>query len=787
MTKLKLLAKARQACPQWIRRLTSLGNLSVGLTTFCIAIALIELGLDHELNNQRQAQRERLSAQVNDLANIFDQELIASLYLTNSLHAYIQAKAGALVEADLAPWLTNLQERAAHIRNIGLAPGNRITFIYPLKGNEAALGLYYPDNAQQWPMVEKTIKSRKPLLAGPLQLAQGGLGLIYREPVFLQDGSYWGLISTVINADSLFGVITAKAQHLKIKLAITDNQTKKVIWGSSERLKVTHTIALQIPRKDWSITGYSAPESLSNTLKGVRIAGWITAFWVTFLLLNIHVNRREKQQTLAALAASQKRFSDAFNMSPQSLALFDDKGNWLHVNTSFTEMFGWSEEQLPELKAHSLFAADQHNHLQNTMENLRQNYSPYTANSTQFEARLCNDMGHLLIGIVSLGITEKQKENTQWVMQIIDISHRVISERRLQEEATYNQAILNNILDGIVVFDSTGKIKSLNPAAAKMFQYRGSHLLDTSLSPLFTPEAATEIHNSIATDKQHLNISSSIFTKTITGLKKNGETFPIEMDITRLERHHEHVFVGVLRDISERVRLDQLKSEFVSIVSHELRTPLTAIIGALRLLDSGQISALDNNTSKIIRIASQNGDKLAQLINDLLDMDKLIAGKMQLNNEPLNLYVEINAALEANQNIAQQHKIRFTLEAKTTYAQVLADKMRLQQVLTNLLSNAIKFSPREGEIIIRLTTQDTAARIEIIDQGEGIAPESQYKLFQKFSQIDSSSTRQKGGTGLGLAICKALMEQMQGEIGVESRLGQGSCFYLIFTQYSLDE
>ncbi|MVW74232.1 ATP-binding protein [Pseudomonas xionganensis] len=234
---------------------------------------------------------------------------------------------------------------------------------------------------------------------------------------------------------------------------------------------------------------------------------------------------------------------------------------------------------------------------------------------------------------------------------------------------------------------------------------------------------------------------------------------------------------GFINDISARKQMERLKSEFVSTVSHELRTPLTSIAGSLGLVNGGALGEVPPSMADMLKIAEQNSQRLRQLIDDLLDMDKLIAGKMTFNLQPLALETLLAECCASHQGFAQQHGIRL-LHSPGPGLQVLADPFRLQQVLSNLLSNALKFSPAQGEVLLSSQLHGDVVRILVSDQGPGISADFAGRIFEKFSQADASDRRQKGGTGLGLAISKELIERMDGQIGFDSTPGQGSTFWI---------
>jgi len=233
---------------------------------------------------------------------------------------------------------------------------------------------------------------------------------------------------------------------------------------------------------------------------------------------------------------------------------------------------------------------------------------------------------------------------------------------------------------------------------------------------------------------------------------------------------------GTCMDLTERRQVERMKNELISVVSHELRTPVTAISGALGLITGGALGEVPEQVQTMLSIAQQNSHRLSHLINDLLDMDKLMAGKMQLDIRPHSLHALLTDALTVHQSYAQQFQVSLQLSASPD-DYIMADALRLQQVLSNLLSNAIKFSPEGGQVRVAAERDGQHVRVSVCDQGPGIPLAFHEKLFKKFSQADASNSRQKEGTGLGLVISKELIERMHGRIGFDSVEGQGACFW----------
>lgn len=234
---------------------------------------------------------------------------------------------------------------------------------------------------------------------------------------------------------------------------------------------------------------------------------------------------------------------------------------------------------------------------------------------------------------------------------------------------------------------------------------------------------------------------------------------------------------GFIHDITERKRMERMKDEFISTVSHELRTPLTSITGALGLVAGGAAGELPVQVRQMLDIARKNGQRLTLLINDLLDMEKLAAGKLSFDLQVQELVPLVEQSVQDNRIYAAQYRVQFVLDVRDPGILVRVDAHRLQQVLANFLSNAAKFSPEGGTVEITVSQQGARARLEVRDHGPGIPEAFRPHIFEKFSQADASDARQRGGTGLGLAISKELVERMGGSIGFESEPGQGACFY----------
>ena len=265
------------------------------------------------------------------------------------------------------------------------------------------------------------------------------------------------------------------------------------------------------------------------------------------------------------------------------------------------------------------------------------------------------------------------------------------------------------------------------------------------------------------------------FNRMLSEIQHRDEA--LKQEHAHLESRVEQRTADLQRAVEEARQANRVKSEFLSTVSHELRTPLTAIGGSIGLLSGGALGALPPEVKALLQIAQKNSQRLSQLINDLLDVEKLMAGKLHFDMLPHELMPIVEQAIAENQSYAEQFQVVFSLTEHAEGLSVEVDALRLHQVLANLLSNAAKFSPANSAVEVGVQSFGNRVRVFVRDNGPGIPPDFQGRVFEKFAQADASDVRKKGGTGLGLAITRELIERMGGHIGFESMPGKGTRFF----------
>ncbi|GAB3481021.1 PAS domain S-box protein [Polaromonas eurypsychrophila] len=358
-----------------------------------------------------------------------------------------------------------------------------------------------------------------------------------------------------------------------------------------------------------------------------------------------------------------------------------------------------------------------------------------------------------------------------------DITERVRTEEALQASEYQLRQITDSVPALIAYLDRDGRYIFHNKAYGQVVRPRDGVILGKTLQEVLGEVMYQEIRPNV----ERVLAGEPVSYERTQGSSELGERDYAVSYVPRYEDENQQGqvmgFIALATDITAMKRMDRMKTEFVSTVSHELRTPLTSIRGSLGLIAGGVAGQLPPAAQGLVDIAKNNCERLIRLINDILDVEKIESGQMRLALQTVALQPLLGQAMAANEGFAGQHGVTLRLQAPDEAVLVSVDTDRLTQVFTNLLSNAVKFSPQSDVVEITLSVRAQHVRVEVRDHGPGIPAEFQSRIFQKFSQADSSDTRQKGGTGLGLSISKAIVERMDGSIGFDNPPGGGTVFY----------
>ena len=390
-----------------------------------------------------------------------------------------------------------------------------------------------------------------------------------------------------------------------------------------------------------------------------------------------------------------------------------------------------------------------------------------------------------------------------------DITERWLAEETLRNISTLQRAILNSANYTIIATDTEGMILTFNAAAEETLGYRRGEVVgkrtpefihDAEEIALRARELSAELGREVAPGFEVLAAKArlrELDEREWTFVRKDGSRFPVLLSVTALRDDQERItgFLGIGSDITERKRAEEAvlrardeaedasraKSQFLANMSHELRTPLNAIIGYSEMLqEEAEDQGLEGYIIDLERIHGA-GKHLLSLINDILDLSKIEAGRMDLHIEEFAVRELLDEVAATAKPLIEENKNILKAEIAEGVAEMVADQMKVRQILFNLVSNAAKFT-QEGRIEVRVSSESAEGnnwlRFEVEDNGIGMTPEQVEGLFQAFRQADPSTTRKYGGTGLGLAITRRFCELMGGEVGVESRPGEGSTFFI---------
>jgi signal transduction histidine kinase len=374
-----------------------------------------------------------------------------------------------------------------------------------------------------------------------------------------------------------------------------------------------------------------------------------------------------------------------------------------------------------------------------------------------------------LLHKLAVGMQDLKRANEQLSQHSDEISK--VNEA-LAARTSLLDATLSNISQGISVFDRDARLLIWNERFLELYHYDAAQVhVGMSLEQLIDTALDHNLPNASELRTQWIARIREMKPFMVEQQLHDGRVFEIHSTVTP-----EGLLVVTQTDISDRKAIERVKNEFVSTVSHELRTPLTSIAGSLGLLAGGKAGELPERAKKLIEIANNNSQRLVRLVNDILDLEKIDAGKMVFKVIPTSIRHVVEQAIESSKGYADSFHVRLRLAPDAQDGTVNGDPDRLTQVFINLLSNATKFSPLGANVDVQIVRMGETIRVSIRDYGRGIPPEFRSSIFKKFAQADASDRRERGGTGLGLNIAKSIVEHHAGHITFETEMGRGTTF-----------
>ena len=510
----------------------------------------------------------------------------------------------------------------------------------------------------------------------------------------------------------------------------------------------------------------------------------------------MHINISDLKQAEAAMHQSEARLRAIVETAVDGIVVINDRGIIESVNPAVTRMFGYGPEQLLGQNVKLLMPDPYHTE-----------HDQYLRNYLSSGHKKVIGIGREVLGLrndgvsfpIELAVSEMLVGGAKKFTGIV----RDISSRK-QAEAQFQQ-VVESAPNGMLMIDPQGKITLVNKQVEQMFGYTREEILGQPVEILIPERFRAEhpAHRSgyfTAPASRVMGAGRELF-----GLHKNGHEFPVELGLNPIDTPTGKLALASIVDISLRKRSEnalsqatqdlewknwelseardqaiqagQAKADFLATMSHEIRTPMNGVIGMTTLLLDTDLTDEQKNYLETLK---HSGESLLRIINDILDYSKIEAGKFSIEQIPFDLRMTIEDTLDILAPTAQGRQLELVglIDAQTPRT-VIGDPGRIRQILTNLVGNAIKFTEK-GEVLIQvLQTEESPGsvtlRFEVIDTGIGLTPEAQAKMFQAFTQADSSTARKYGGTGLGLSICKRLVELMNGKIGLQSSPGMGTC------------
>ena len=467
----------------------------------------------------------------------------------------------------------------------------------------------------------------------------------------------------------------------------------------------------------------------------------------------------------AALAEAARKERSIIENALDVICSIDENGKFTAVSPASVNVWGYQPEELIGRRFTELILTED---IENTLDCTRRIMIEHLL--LPFENRVMRKNGTIVHILWSA-----YWSNAERCMFCVahDITDRHRAENMLKESELRTRSIIESMPVGLVIVNEQGLIEIVNPQMEKMFDMHAEELIGQHIFELF-PKAEEFRPQSFKAGAYYRLLGK---VREFSARRKGGELFPTELTFISFNTSEGSRLLLNILDVTERHSMERLKREFVTTVSHELRTPLTSIRGSLTLLAVGALGAMPEQAMRATKIAERNALRLVNLINDLLDIEKLEAGKMDMVFEQAKLSSVIERSLESVRPYADQYEIKLDLKMEKEF-EVCADGDRLVQIFINLISNACKYSPRTETVLIEVKeAADNCVGIYVHDKGRGIPADILPKMFERFQQVEAADAKRKGGSGLGLAICKAIVEQHNGKIGVDSEYGKGSTFW----------
>jgi PAS domain S-box-containing protein len=584
-------------------------------------------------------------------------------------------------------------------------------------------------------------------------------------------------------------------EHKRRKLELLDRSDAAMVQLERMRVAISSAGPTNVPLPEERTSGFVS--SIASVFIGINLtmlaAAWMLIGFIGNRIAVVNQNllslatrasfkeldgndevadlNKVLQQVSQKLLENEKRERSAIENASDVICTIDADGKFTAINDSSYPHFGYMQEELVGTRYISLVAADARDQVLTRMKEIVEQ-----RDATPFDVRMQKKDGSDVEMLWSARWSAREKS----IFAVLhDVTEQKRVERLLRESEMRIRTVIEKLPIGALTVDSDGNVVSANPSARSIFGISGSAAVHTSLKTLFS--SLKDLSSDAAREK--LKAMAGEHELELQGIRASGDVFPVDLTLSPCELDQLPMHILTVKDATQRHEIARLKRDFVNMISHDLRTPLTSINATLSVLADGVYGELSEPGQTRVSKARQDVERLIRLINELLDLEKLEAGKMTLRLANVRLQDLFERSIESVRGMANRSKVN--LQSSCAELALQADEERMIQVIVNLLSNAIKFSPPDSTVLLtgqmiepkqseRGESSVPALEISVTDTGRGIPPAMLDSIFERFKQVEASDSR--SGTGIGLVICKAIVELHGGSIQVSSVVGQGTTF-----------
>lgn len=713
------------------------------------AVSYRVASLQHEAELERA--RESTRVELEPIRGALSRELFAAIHLTEGIAALVALEGGTSSERFDA-LARELIQRSDVIRHVAVAPKNVVTYVYPLEGNERILGFDYARSPEQRSSVERMMAERRMVVAGPVELVQGGVGVIGRTPIYVQDRAngtetrrYWGLASTVIDFPKLLAKTRISETPKRVRLAMRGidglGAPGEIFWGDRAVFDTNPvSIDVPLPSGSWQLAGApNAGWTKFHLLQSDHflVGNLLTVVLAVLLFKLLHLSdlrEREIGERREAEAAAQRanRALRLFSLVKGAVVRATDEGELLaEVCRIAVESAGYRMAWIGRCE-----------------HDEQKTICPITHSGPGegFLERIFVSWGDNVHGRGTAGraIRSRVPAVARDLCHHPDFApwYEVLATRDFAAAIAVPLTVANEVFGVLLIY--AAEPDAFDNTEIELLEDLGD-TISHGISALHAQSQRDEAMRAL-------------------------EAARTELEQRVLQRTRE---LQVAKDAAESA--DHLKSSFLATMSHELRTPLNSILGFTGILLEGFAGELNPEQKKQLGMVQTSAQRLLALITEVLDISKIEAGQLTLASDSIPVQEVVQGVVASIQPAAARKGLSVRVELGESVRLLQGDRRRFEQILLNLLTNAVKFTER-GEVVVEGSANGSQLELAVRDTGIGIADADVPRLFQPFYQLDSGLARRHEGSGLGLSICKKLLDIMGGAIRVTSAPGVGSRF-----------